>query len=113
MLAAAPDSLLLLELNPDQLEAQLDLLAEIPHRYPSARSVVALPRGPLAAYEWLLRELGVTEVIPSPPRQLQPLAGLINRHLRRCQAANEQADPIFRRLPWGDLPVPGETDADF
>ena len=66
---------------------------------PHARAAVVADRG-LPDCEWLVREAGAIHFLDSP-RQLQPLAMLVIRHLANVPLpAQTLAEQIWASLPW-------------
>src|SRR5262249_28070256 len=98
-LAAAPASLVVLELSPGNVLGVLQCLTDWNGEFPLARPVVVAERG-LAAFEWLVREAGAVDFISSP-RRLGFLAGIARRHAERLPVSlSDPAEQIWSTLPW-------------
>src|SRR5207247_1424188 len=97
-LAAAPASLVVLELSQGNLDGLPRHLTDWNRRFPLARAIVVAERK-WEPYEWLMREAGAIDFISSP-RRLAPLAGVVRRHLGRLPATlSDPAEQIWSSLP--------------
>ena len=102
-LAAAPQSLLALELSRQNVAGVLALLNGLGRQYPSAVAAVLAERG-WESYEWLLREAGAMHFTTSP-RQADELVRLAVRHISRQSAPQKNfAAQIWDALPWSPSP---------
>jgi hypothetical protein len=100
-LAAAPASLLALEVTRENLSGVLTLLSDLGRKFPLARAMVLAERG-LEPYEWLLREAGAVHFTTSP-REPDELARLATRHVNRVGVSETHwAARIWSSLPWSD-----------
>ena len=101
-LAAAPSSLVALEMTRENLADPMAWLAEMAARFPAAKMVVLADRD-LASFEWQARELGAGHYLVST-RQSEELALLAARHLadRRARRTN-LAGQIWEQLPWSHV----------
>jgi hypothetical protein len=100
-LAAAPASLVALELTRARPEVALSLVREIDLAFPLARSVVMADRG-LESWEWLVREAGAVHFTTSP-RDAAALARLASRHAARAPVPKLSfAALIWESLHWPD-----------
>lgn len=101
-LAAAPTSLLVVELLPTGVPGTLELLGDLGRSFPLARAVAVAARG-LEPYEWVLREAGAIHFTTSP-RESDVLARLAVRHVARLPAERATlAAQIWDSLPWPEL----------
>lgn len=101
-LAAAPASLVAIEVTPANLEAALDAIGRIGQKYPQSRVATLLAPDLLAA-EMLLREAGAIEVIGSvlaAPR-LARLARRLNSRAPQGELTIQEF--VNSRLPWPGL----------
>ncbi len=102
-LAAAPESLLALELSRQNVAGILALLSSLGRQYPSAAALVLAERG-WESYEWLLREAGTMHFTTSP-RQPDELVRLVAGHISRQSAPQQNfAAQIWDALPWSPSP---------
>jgi hypothetical protein len=100
-LAAAPSSLLAVELNRENAAGVLSLLNTVGRRFPLAVALVLAERG-LESHEWLLREAGAVHFTTSP-READDVARLALRHFSRQAApAQSLATRIWDALPWSE-----------
>lgn len=100
-LAAAPASLVVVEVTAANLDAALELLADAGRRFPLARVVAVAQRGS-EFYEWLLREAGAIHFTTSP-RAADVLARLAVRHAARLPLPRTAfVTQIWDALPWQD-----------
>ncbi|MBN1589703.1 MAG: hypothetical protein JW888_09320 [Pirellulales bacterium] len=98
-LAAAPDSLLVVEVTTGNLESFLERMARREREYPQARVAVVADRR-LGTCRWLLLEAGAVLFVTSP-RRLDGLAALAQRHLAaQPELAAEKTQKIWATLPW-------------
>jgi hypothetical protein len=101
-LAAAPTSLVALEVNAGNVSGALSWLVQMPTRFPLARAVVLADRR-LVSYEWLLRDAGAVHFTTSP-RELARVASIVRNHLSRLPASNASfAELMWDSLPWGEV----------
>lgn len=100
-LAAAPASVVAIEVSAARLDEAAAFVADLAGRYPSARVVVVAERG-LAQYEWLFRELGAAAWTDSP-RDLAAVVAIARRHLAEAASpAPGIREQILARLPWSE-----------
>ncbi len=98
-LAAAPGSLLVVELSQANVEPVLNLFSRLNDRFSGAAAAVVAPRE-LSAYEPLVREAGSVYFTGSP-RRCDVLARLVTRHLARSPATRlTLAAQVCEWLPW-------------
>jgi hypothetical protein len=96
-LAAAPASLVLVELPAGREEAALELISRVEREFPPARSVVLAERG-LERLETAARELGAIHFAVAP-RDLRPLAELARRMFQRSTPPTASLeDEIYSEL---------------
>jgi hypothetical protein len=106
-LAAAPASLLALEVSRGNLPGGLALLVDVGRRFPASRSIVLAERG-CERYEWLLREAGAVHFSVSP-RESESLARLAVRHFGLAtvpladECRGDVTSQIWDALPWNDV----------
>ncbi len=101
-LAAAPASLLALELTRENCSEVLALVSDMRREFPLARVLVLADRG-MEAFEWLLREAGAVHFTTSP-RMLDGLAHLVRSHFSRIpEPPAEFATRLWDSLPWRDV----------
>ena len=99
-LAAAPSSVVVLEVSPGNLEAVSRLLAEWNVSFPLARGLVVTAGSLSADDAQLLREAGAVDVVCSP-RRLAPWSGVVRRHSSRLPAeAMDPVEQVWASLPW-------------
>ncbi len=99
-LEAAAQSVVALEILPQNLVSMAKAVSDWSRRFPRARFIALAARG-LESYELLLREAGAIHVTYSP-RSLAPLLRLIRRHLaREPQPEQTLEEAIWAGLPWG------------
>jgi hypothetical protein len=99
-LVQTPAAFLVAEATSENLDDLLPRMTWFSRDFPHARIAVAAARD-MAAYEWLLREVGAVHFLTSP-RKLAPLAGLIVRHLANVPPpAQTLPERIWASLPWG------------
>ena len=104
-LAAAPTSLVALEVTAANFAGVLPWLGRLSARHPLARAVVLADRG-LVNGEWLLREAGALHVTTSP-RDLGWFRGLIKNHLAGLPSPKVGlARELWDALPWSELATP-------
>ncbi len=100
-LAAAPAALVALELTHGNLAGVLDLLGELPARFPLAR-VIVLGEHELRACEPLVREAGAVGFFASP-RDLAGLRQTAQNHFAQLPARQADfAESVWAALPWSD-----------
>jgi hypothetical protein len=100
-LRAAPASLMMLELVPENIAGVLCLLESLERRFPMARAAVVADRS-LGHHDALLREAGAVHFTTSP-RQMPLLARLAQRHASRTpRVPVPLAVRVWSSLPWGD-----------
>ncbi len=98
-LAAAPASLLALEVTTGNLASVVELLVELAARFPAARAVV-LADTETRLCEDLLREAGAIHVFDSP-RKLEGMRATIRNHLAHAGTADVGfAESVWDALPW-------------
>jgi hypothetical protein len=99
-LAAAPASLLVVELTARGAASLLDRIGRLPREFPLARVVVVADRR-LRAYQWLMREAGAVHFTCSP-RRMAAVARLARRHMAQIpQPPQDAVERIWAGLPWG------------
>ena len=100
-LTAAPTALVAIELTHGNLAGVLDLLGELPVRFPLAR-VVILGEHELRACEPLVREAGAVGFFASP-RHLIGLRQTAANHFGQLPAGQADfAESVWAALPWRD-----------
>jgi hypothetical protein len=100
-LAAAPASLLVVELRAGNAREVFDLLVEVSATYPLARVVVVASRGSEAS-EDALREAGAVHFSTSP-RTASTITRLAQRHADRVPRSRVGfSDRIWESLPWAE-----------
>ena len=100
-LTCSPQSLLALEVTPDNLEPVVERLTLLRDEFPLARAIVMLDVAD-AEVEWLCREAGAVYVAQSLP-DLKGAMPLLRRHLEQCEVDTEQNEwlsDLQERLPW-------------
>lgn len=98
-LAAAPASVLVVEITPARLSGTLDLVADAPRLFPLASIVVVGPRDS-ASCESLVREAGAVHFTTSPSAAAE-IARLTLRHAERVpRPRTSLAAQIWESLPW-------------
>jgi hypothetical protein len=103
-LAAAPASLLVVEVSDSNLGGVLDLAADVEHIFPWARLVAVAARDG-EDREWLLREAGAIHFTTSP-RTAATLARLAARHAARIPLPRAAlVAEIWDSLPWQESAV--------
>jgi hypothetical protein len=101
-LAVVRACLVAVEVNPAQLTATLELIAEVARHYPLTRAVAVAPRG-CEPFEGALREAGAIYFTTSP-RAADVLARLAVRHAARIPAGRTTfAAQIWDSLPWAEM----------
>jgi hypothetical protein len=100
-LAAAPASVVALELTVANLAQMADLCGEIVARYPYAAAVV-LGTPELANCDPLVREAGALHYFASP-RELAGWRQTVLNHIERIPTgAGDIAESVWHSLPWSD-----------
>jgi hypothetical protein len=95
-----PASFLVVEVDPAALGPFLGGMLVLPRDFPLAR-VAAVGEPVLRAYQWLLREAGVIDVVVSR-RRLAPLSEAIHRHLSQIPLPQRTwTEEVWAGLPWG------------
>jgi hypothetical protein len=98
-LAESPAAFLVVEASPSNLIELPQRVSWLRRDFPHACAAVVADRG-LADYEWSIREAGAVDFVTSL-RQVQPLAGLVIRHLASVPPpAQTLAEQIWASLPW-------------
>ena len=98
-LAETSGAFLVAEATRENLSELAERLSRLRRDFPLARAAVVADRG-LAECEWFMREAGAIHFVTSP-RQLQPLAALVVRHLAGVPPPPQSvAEQIWASLPW-------------
>ncbi len=101
-LAAAPTSVLALELVPRNLAGVLELVGEMASRFPQARAVILADHA-MQSCEGPLREAGALHFVASP-RELAGLGRTVRNHLASLPSVQAGfAEAVWEALPWGDV----------
>ncbi len=91
--------MLVIELSPENAGPVFKLLANLERDYPTARAIIVAARS-MNEYEFLARELGAIHFTTSP-RQMMPVAGVVERHFARIpQPQLSVTERIRATLPW-------------
>ena len=100
-LAAAPLSMVAVELSDDNLCGVLDLLERLPEMFPLARLVI-LGRLELQRYEPLVREAGAIHFFESP-RDLAGFRQTASNHFAQLPPIKADfAESVWAAIPWSD-----------
>jgi hypothetical protein len=103
-LAAAPASLVVVEVSESNLAAVVELAVDVERMFPWARMVAVASRG-CEAWEWLLREAGAIHFTTSP-RTADTLARLAARQTARIPTARGTlVAEVWDSLPWPESAV--------
>jgi hypothetical protein len=98
-LAEMPCAFVVVEATRTNLDDLIERLDRLRRDLPDARAAVVADRG-LAAYRWLLREVGAVHFLVST-RQLPSLARLVVRHLANVPMPQQTlVERIWASLPW-------------